>query len=370
MTAIEAEKPALLDEVERSRTRPHDRFVRAGVAVLAMAAAVGLYARTGSDEVLNPVATSDTTNAPASSLRESVGAGEVRIGSIVATPGATVRSGDTIGTERARAIFERPRKVTWLLEQGTVGDLGRARVKAAGEPLVLGLEEGAIEAQVVPVSTGEAFAVDIESGAHLVRVAVHGTHLRVARVASHVVVDLTEGVVSIGVPPRTGVTYGTLVTAPAHVEFDVTDLGALRIDHAAASVRPAIPLSGRESAVAVVSHPEAPAVALESPTPTLNLPSKASTPKPALPKVEPPVVASRDAVVALIRECATSRSRSGDVHVTVTSELRLHVSAAGVVEAAQFVPPLLPDIQTCAAEKLYKMRFEEGAVAIPIEFSY
>jgi hypothetical protein len=59
------------------------------------------------------------------------------------------------------------------------------------------------------------------------------------------------------------------------------------------------------------------------------------------------------------------------VHVTVTSDLRLRVSAAGAVESAQFVPPLLPDVQSCAAQVIYKIRLEEpGLVTIPIEFSY
>ena len=76
--------------------------------------------------------------------------------------------------------------------------------------LVLALQAGAVEAQVVPVPNGEAFAVDVGRS----RVAVHGTHLRVARVGEHVVVDLSEGVVSLGEAPRVGSTLGTLVTAP------------------------------------------------------------------------------------------------------------------------------------------------------------
>src|SRR5207237_528524 len=144
--------------------------------------------------------------------------------------------------------------------------LGRARVKSAGESLVLGLEEGAIEAQVTPVPTGEAFAVDIAAGSSLVRVAVHGTHLRVARNGSHVVVDLTEGVVSIGAPPRTGSTYGTLVTAPSHVEFDAADLDhTLRIEHAPAAVRAPVSLVSHESFGASATARNEPAPAETTP---------------------------------------------------------------------------------------------------------
>ncbi|MBX3205581.1 MAG: hypothetical protein KF764_10970 [Labilithrix sp.] len=55
----------------------------------------------------------------------------------------------------------------------------------------------------------------------------------------------------------------------------------------------------------------------------------------------------------------------------MSSNLRLRVSSAGVVESAQFSPPLLPDIQSCAAQAIYKTKLEEtGLVTIPIEFSY
>ena len=295
-----------------------------------------------------------------------------------------------IEVERARGVFERARKVAWLLEQdgstqdapGTGhGPIARARVKSAGESLVLGLEDGVIEAQVVPVATGEAFAVDIATERSLVRVAVHGTHLRVARSGSRVVVDLTEGVVSIGVPPRTGVTYGTIVSAPAHVELDANDLSTLRVDHAPAAVRAAIPLgSAHELQSAATRTEQQPATALATPPSHPETaahgtsPKNAARPEGTAAKPDAPkgaVAPAREAISAAVRECAASRSRSGDVHVTVSSNLRLRVSAAGVVESAQFSPPLLPDIQSCAAQVIYKTKLDEsGVVTIPIEFSY
>src|SRR5262249_16961537 len=155
-----------------------------------------------------------------------------------------VREGDAIDVTGARAVFERPQKVTWLIEQDAPQQTraARAHVNLTGEPFVLGLEHGSIEAQVAPVPVGEAFAVDVETEHGLGRVAVHGTHLRVTRAGNRVSVDLTEGVVAIGVPPRTGVTTGTVVTAPAHVELDATDLRTLEVDHSPAAVRSAVPL--------------------------------------------------------------------------------------------------------------------------------
>jgi hypothetical protein len=210
-------------------------------------------------------------------------------------------------------------------------------------------------------------------------VAVHGTHLRVARAGNHVTVDLTEGVVSIGAPPRTGVTYGRLVTAPAHVELDATDLATLRVDHTPAAVRAAVPL-GMHEVVGAAGRTEGPSSPAQPPPPSLPPPvaNKGTVARPETgptPKVDAPKTAAqlppREAIAAAVRECAAGRSRSGDVHVTITSNLRLRVSPGGVVESAQFSPPLLPDIQSCAAQVIYKTKLEEtGLVTVPIEFSY
>ncbi|MBX3225357.1 MAG: hypothetical protein KF795_32935 [Labilithrix sp.] len=258
MSAVEASRSTLLRDVERSRAgwRSREGALRAGAIVLAAAAAVVVFVRRDRDAALTDVPSSSSEGASASALRATEGAGEVRVGGIVATPGHVVRAGSAIEVDGARAVFERARKVTWLLEQDDAARtassgpaaIARARVKSAGESLVLGLEHGVIEADVVPVPAGEAFAVDIATERSLVRVAVHGTHLRVARAGDRVVVDLTEGVISIGTPPRNGVTYGTTVTAPAHVELDATDLSTLRIEHAPAAVRAPVPLRGHESA--------------------------------------------------------------------------------------------------------------------------
>ena len=57
----------------------------------------------------------------------------------------------------------------------------------------------------------------------------------------------------------------------------------------------------------------------------------------------------------------------------MTSSLKLKISAAGAGESAQFDPPLLPEIQACAATAIYKIKIEEsagGSVTIPIDFTY
>jgi hypothetical protein len=349
------------------------RAARVGALAFAAAAAVVVFVRQNRGTATNNIPVHVVESAPASSLQATEGAGEVRIARVAARPGSVVRASDSIEVDGARAVFEREGKVSWLVEQDGAGSAGaRARVKSAGEALILDLAHGAIEAQVVPVPVGEAFAVDIATERSLVRVAVHGTHLRVARSGNRVVVDLTEGVIAIGVPPKSGITTGTTVTAPAHVELDATDLTTLRIDRAPETVRPPIPLGAR----AVVARADNPSAA--SP-PVVLAPSPVSAPKPPTTHVEPkakheaPKVAlpAREAIAAAVRECGATRSRPGNVQVTVNSSLNLRVSAAGVVESAQFSPPLSPEVQTCAAAVIYRTKVDEpGAVTIPIEFSY
>ena len=390
-----AEKPALVrDDEDVQAGRRFDRWARGGAVILAVAAAVALFVRRDGGPAADGAGISAVGEAEltsASSLRSMEGSGEVRVNRVVATPGSVVRGGDMIEVEGARAVFERSRKVTWLLESEhreqeqlervQPGGAARARIKGAGEPLVIGLETGAIEAQVTPVPSGEAFAVDVGTDRGVVRVAVHGTHLRVARSGDRVTVDLTEGVVSIGTPPRTGSTIGTLVTAPAHVELDAKEPSSIRIDHVASAVRAAIPLAPRQTSAARTGsgapepgRPESPAMPPPAMAPPASPPGSAKgiTPRsPAAPRSEPPPATAREAISRAVRDCAAARGRSGDVHVTVTSNLNLRVSPAGEVESAQFSPPLLPEIQTCAAQTIYRTKLEEtGAISIPIEYSY
>jgi len=380
------------DELAAARARRSAGMLRIGAVVLAAAAAVALLVKREPAADRNASrTTAPTTNvvAPtevhASALRATEGKGEVRVGGVAVQAGHMLRSGDLLEADGARAVLERPRKVAWLLEQNEAATAAaRATVKAAAETLVLGLDDGAIEAQVTPVPSGEAFAVDVAAGEKLVRFAVHGTHLRVARTGTKVVVDLTEGVIAIGVPPAQGITTGAEVRAPAHVELDVTDLeGTLKISHDAAKVRAAIPLDADAIATAHKNAQENARTAVEpkpAAPPTVAL--KAApvprptdlAPTPLRPDPTTPAVPPREAIAVAIKACAKKHSHPSDVRVTITSSLHLKVTPGGDVETAQFDPPLLPEIQTCAAPAIYKAKLDsqsgEKTVTIPIELSY
>jgi hypothetical protein len=309
--------------------------------------------------------------------------GQVFVDGRLATEGAVLRLGDVLEVKGGSAVVERPGKLTMRVEGGS-----RAAVTHTDGSLVLALARGAVEAQVVPVPSGEAFAVDVDGS----RVAVHGTHLRVARSGDHVTVDLNEGVVAVGNAPRVGSVIGSLVTAPAHAEFGALDVGAsLTVSHDPSGVRPPVPL-GSSSRVVPSALP--PASAARTPvsgvvqSPVLvpvATPRAASVarvgehaPVPAAVPSEPvssPVVAGAPAgdpnaeenLGAAVRSCMDPHPQVENVTVVVSTTLHLDLADDGSVRAARFEPPVAPDVNACAASIIYRMRFTHGGtVAIPV----
>ena len=348
----------------------------AGLTAAAAAAAMFLGHRVDHKAVGVKAAEEPGVSAPSkddgtSTLAAKLGAGDVLVGargSISSAAGhAKVGVGTVVETHKARALWEAAGHATWLLEEDS-----RVAVEAS-VPLILGLERGALEAQVVPVANGEAFAVDVGDA----RVAVHGTHLRIARDGDEVTVDLSEGVVSIGRPPRTGSTYGTLVVAPAHVQFELGDLaGSMRVTHDVGAVRPAVSFAAFASVTEGVAVRAAhaggqPGGAQAAPgRPAVSAPTGGAHPS-SRNNGGTDVVAidprAEETIAAAVRGCAADAPHSTDVTVTVSSSLELTVGEDGFVGAARFNPPLAPEIQKCASTAIYKTRFgEAGARKIDI----
>jgi hypothetical protein len=367
------------------------RWVAVGIAVAAAASIPLFFARQSAapldaqvDEVADRAASAVRWKEPKAQITLThAGASK---DAVVVGVGESLARGDAIEVHGGRALLERsaPGGVAWALEDG-----GRVSVASAQGTLILALEKGAVEAQVAPVASGEAFAVDV-GGA---RVAVHGTHLRVAQEGTRVVVDLREGVVSIGLPPRAGSTYGDLVTAPAHAEFDPADPhGSLKVTHEIGRVRaagqveapfvdPSAPMRlGGGSPIAAspvsVGAPRAPTTApAAAPAKPAASPLAAAPPAGAVepaPVAAAPAVRPEQAITDAIRACARERQATlpPGVALTVTSRLELQVGEHGTVERAQFDPPLAPELRDCAARAIYATRFANGGgVNIPIDFT-
>jgi len=300
-----------------------------------------------------------------------------------------VKRGDQV--ETSRAVFRASGRVVFgLSSDGSSGSAAPASVSVTetDRPIVLSLARGAVEAQVDKVPSGEAFAVDVADSTNpnsLVRIAVHGTHLRVARANNHVTLDLTEGIVNVGRPPKSGSTYGKLVTAPAHVEFDVDALeSSLTMTKDVDKVRVAEDLSAKTIA-AVDEHPAplpqaaplqpSPAKAPLAPVaPTVQVASGSQGPVQAaakdpgvVPAPAQPRVDARTAISDAISSCAMDKLRNSpqqgvnEVNVSVVSTLNLRVGDDGYVQAARFEPPLDPEVQKCAATTIYKVHFDDAS---------
>jgi ferric-dicitrate binding protein FerR (iron transport regulator) len=367
--AVDAKLFARLDEerrVERARFAPERRrgWALAGVGLAAAVAVVALLAgRTREPLDAGPTAAIESAGSVVA-LEES--SDPVLVDGRPVAGGAALRLGDVLQTGGARATVERPGKVTLTLEPGS-----KTVVTHVQGALILALERGAVEAQVVPVAAGEAFAVDVEGS----RVAVHGTHLRVAREGDRVVVDLSEGVVSVGAAPREGSLMGTLVNAPAHIEFMAANPeGSLQVTHDPAAVRAPQAQPPTTAARAVVSpRPASSASRAQAPQPGEARPEARPTAgamaKPALVSSSPES-SPEEAISNAVRTCMSERPRTDNVTVVVSTTLHLELADDGIVRFARFDPPVAPDVNACSAQAIYRGRFlHGGAVAIPIDFS-
>ena len=343
-------------------------LVGAGVAA---AVAVALFGGRGSRAPLLDASSSEGPVRAAGVA--TVVSGTAIVAGSALPPGAELHAGDAIEVrETVRA--EARGKVSMLLE----ADSG-LHVEGRGA-FVLALDHGAVEADVTPVAEGEAFAVDVGA----TRVAVHGTHLRVARIGDHVTVDLTEGVISVGPAPRSGTTLGPLVAAPAHVEFSVADTAAtMVVSHEPADVRAAVALRPSfQQRPTVVASPPASARSDAPPARTASAvlaargeprSGAASGEAPAPPAPEtatlPAVELNAEAsLAAAVRACVPSRAGVENVTLRITTTLRLELADTGMVLGARFDPPVSGEVNACAAQAIYKTRFGHGGtVAIPID---
>jgi hypothetical protein len=377
--AVDEKLFARIDELkkaERARFRigPRRPWAATGAALAAAIAVVALvFGR--------PTERAPLAGAPDMRGQETIGSlsdigpfGRVLLRGAPIQRGTALAVGDELEVRDADAFVESPGKVRLLIERGS-----RVRVTRRRGPLVVALEEGAIEADVTPVASGEAFAVDV---AHA-RVAVHGTHFRVARLGPRALVDLSEGVVSVGEAPRVGPLFGTLVVAPAHVEFGVSNaVGTLSVTHDPAAVHPrgtwptteSEPEPASSFGAKSVERMPAPLGPRAIPVSRAPLPS-ASTGFAALPSsssmssMAPPPVSPEEAVTTAVRTCMSERPHADNVTVLFRTTLELDVTDDGVVHGARFNPPVLPDVNECAAPEIYRTRFPHGgAVSIPIEF--
>jgi hypothetical protein len=360
---IEEEQRAERRSLAPGRSQPW-KAVAAGIAAAAAIVLLAGKARERRSLESERVASVDV----AGSVVGIEGDGEMLVGGRPVAVGATLRLGDVLEARGVQATVARPGRLTVALEPGST-----AAVTHVQGALVLALNRGAIEAQVVPIASGEALAVDVGHS----RVAVHGTHFRIVRTGELVVVDLNEGVVSVGEAPRVGSTLGGLVTAPAHAEFYATDAqGTLHVTHDPGAVRAPAALGATARAEPTPAQAAPFRVQPEPESNTMASAAVVAAPRaephsPANTSAELPILLAdpngEGAIAAAVRACMAEGLHTDDVTVVVSTTLYLQLSGDGLVRAARFDPPVAPDVNTCAAESIYRTRFtHSGSVTIPV----
>jgi hypothetical protein len=344
----------------------------AGAAALAVAASVALVVGKTRGPSLNSGSERAGVSDDSAGMVASIGQdGVAMVDGKPAAIGTPIRLGDDVDARGGRVTFDRPGRhgsgadqggVSWILEPGS-----HATVTHVQGALVIALQNGTVEAQVVPVASGEAFAVDVDGA----RIAVHGTHLRVARVMDHVTIDLTEGVLSLGEAPRVGATIGTLITAPAHAEFTSADpKGTLTVTRDPSAIRPALAIdtgvaASKPPIVALGAAPARPKpeAPVEARSPLAPVP-RPTTPSPVTaPQAPAPDPNAADALASAVQTCFADHPSTQDVTVEVKTRLHLELDADGNVRSARFEPPVPPDVNACAAPAIYHARFTHGGSA-------
>lgn len=356
---LEAERKRKIRE-RRSRLS-----VGVGFALAAAAAVLVVVRKPEPPQKPAPVAeVSRLRGGPQGTQLSSDGVELARGGELAVGRSLTARGGPVV-FERAGDTPTQPRKVIWAMDPGTEADTA-ARVSQADTTLVVVLERGAIEADVTPVSHGEAFAVDVRgAGGQVVRIAVRGTHLRVARAGDRVTVDLTEGVIAIAArrdDRSTELTRGSKVTAPAHVEFDPDALDAT-LTIAPKGVRPALSLD------ALAEGHLPPLAEVHDPPPHTAAPLPRKPP----PEIRAPVQvlstsAARSAIAVDIKRCAVQLPHRNGVSISISSTLTLEVREDGSVSNIHADPPLSPALQDCVSKAVFPRRMEGPRVVVPVSF--
>jgi hypothetical protein len=158
------------------------------------------------------------------------------------------------------------------------------------------------------------------------------------------------------------------------VELDTHDPGGtIVVSHVQAEVRPPVDLTAAIAASNAAGSPLAQAVptAPAAPAPP---PSGPVAPRPTahpIPSEAPVDPKAPDTVANAVRQCMAAHAppADGQLRVSVSTALELHINERGMPEFARFDPPLPKDVQDCASAVIYKTRFaSSGTTKIRLDF--
>jgi hypothetical protein len=344
--AVEASLLPRLGEAPRFEQQPRQRSYRGPVALaLALAALSGAAAAFVVNGPAPQAPRATAAPAPESELA-------TRAGGTV--DGDALAVGASLHADADRVVVEHAQHATWTLEPGS-----DAHVEQLGGVVRIALDRGAISAKVVKSPQPESFVIRVEG----TRVAVHGTAFRVVRRGNSVRVEVTEGVVGVG--PLGGPSFD--VVAPSNA---ITTLDGVRTDRRHAS---------RDTSVKNAERPHtgpAEVAAAGEPAPE---PEEATEAAPEAPAEETPQVSaeapqapgsppSTDGIVAAVRRCFREQTvTSGDLHVSVSTQMSLRIQASGRIGEAVFTPPLAPGVRHCVDDRVGAMKFEASPEGFAVD---
>jgi len=313
--------------VQRLSPAPRESVRRPGTRWAAVSAGLALAAAFAL-AILSPAR--PVENGVAGGKPQPVATPSIARAPLLAEDGQPVSVGQRV-TASSGAWLRSAGRISIHLEPGTI-----ATVLDIGERVHLVLESGAVAADVVPVAGGEPFAVDVAGQ----RVAVHGTHLRVALLGQAVQVAVSEGSAVVGLPRGPGRTEGTIVPAGVVGRFDsATAPGALRTDAALATrlVEDSLVSAPKPASTSVVAqaphaptHPMAvPPAAKPAPEPVLTAPVIEPTPpKPVAPGLSAEQLSEPLSKLGPSLQTCARKTKAGVVFVN-EQDLTLEISPAG-----------------------------------------
>jgi hypothetical protein len=249
---------------------------------------------------------------------------------------------DLVASDTGSVEVVHPGRAHWTLEPNS-----RALVLAHGDVVRVRLIAGALKAEVTPSPEPERFVVEAAG----TRVAVHGTVFRVQLKGEQTLVEVEQGVVSVGPRERPSVSTA-LLRGPTR--------GAFTLEGSALS--PGSPAHTASHRV-VLSHPNrVPSGVASSELAPAGVAPEASARHPlTIGEAETGVAV----VVVAVSRCFKEHTEdSHNVRVSARTELTLDVTADGVVSEVSFSPPLSPLVQVCGQREALLVPFapsSEGA---------
>lgn len=305
-------------------------------------------------------------------------------------PGGRLAAGVAIG-DRIAATTTRERLVWPGVASVELAPGAIVRLARAGEEPRLELERGSVQAEVITREDATAIVEALVIDAGGARVAAHGTSFSLLREGERVLVEVGEGVVTVGPAGQRGPTVGTLLRGPGRAAFSA-QTGALLEELEPSTVAASASLPSRAavadtSAASTSSSADTPAASASAaaaapryaaPSPTADTTASMAAEEPAAgpsasaSTATKPAKPSLAAARALLVGCLSAETSDTDsaLRVTAASEVRLRLDTNGAVASVRFVPPLRPDLQERCGSLLFGLELDapNDSPTLTVEF--